>query len=279
MIKNLTEIIQNALSEDLDESGDVTSSATMGEDTTGTAEIIAKEDGILAGGFVVEKVFNLLDSLISVDIKFDDGASVRNRDVVFVINGPMRGILIGERTALNLLCRMSGIATLTSKFVKLTEGTGVKVLDTRKTTPGLRSLEKYAVRVGGGFNHRIGLFDMVLIKENHIAAANGISNAVKLSRSYLKEHELDLKIEVECRKLEEVREAVELDVDRIMLDNMNVDQITQAVRLVNGRKKLEISGGVNLDNVAEYAKTGVDYISVGQLTHSARAMDFSLLVK
>jgi len=279
MIKNLTEIIQNALSEDLDESGDVTSSATMGEDTAGTAEIIAKEDGILAGGFVVEKVFNLLDSLISVDIKFDDGASVRNRDVVFVINGPMRGILIGERTALNLLCRMSGIATLTSKFVKLTEGTGVKVLDTRKTTPGLRSLEKYAVRVGGGFNHRIGLFDMVLIKENHIAAANGISNAVKLSRSYLKEHELDLKIEVECRKLEEVREAVELDVDRIMLDNMNVDQITQAVRLVNGRKKLEISGGVNLDNVAEYAKTGVDYISVGQLTHSARAMDFSLLVK
>ncbi|MBN1154492.1 carboxylating nicotinate-nucleotide diphosphorylase [candidate division KSB1 bacterium] len=279
MIKNLTEIIQNALIEDLDEHGDVTSMATVDEDVTGTAEIIAKEDGILAGGFVVEKVFNLVDANISVDIKFDDGAAIKNRDVVFVIKGPLRSILTGERTALNLLCRMSGIATLTSRFVKLVAGTGVKVLDTRKTTPGLRSLEKYAVRIGGGFNHRIGLFDMVLIKENHIVAANGISNAVRRSRSYLKQNDLDLKIEVECRTLDEVAEAIELNVDRIMVDNMDIDQIEKAVRFVNGRTKLEISGGVNLDTIAEYAKTGVNYISIGQLTHSARAMDFSLLVK
>jgi len=227
----------------------------------------------------VEKVFYLVDPNIAVEIQYDDGHCLKKGDVAFVIKGPMRSILTGERTALNLLCRMCGIATLTSRFTKVVEGTGVKILDTRKTTPGLRSLEKYAVRVGGGYNHRIGLYDMVLIKENHIVAANGITNAVNRCRDYLKKNDLDLKIEVECRTLNEVEEAVNLQVNRIMLDNMTVSEIEEAVKLVAGRVKLEISGGVNLKNIADYTATGVDYISIGALTHSARALDLSLLVK
>jgi len=279
MIKNLTEIIQMALQEDLCDVGDITSIATVPEKSTGNAKIIAKEEGIIAGGFVVEQVFQLVDPALHVEIKSEDGSSVQVGQKVIFISGPLRSILTGERTALNFLCRLSGIATLTSQIVKATANTNVKILDTRKTTPGLRWLEKYAVRMGGGVNHRIGLYDMILIKENHITAAGGIKNAVLRCRYYLQQNNLDLKIEVETRNLDELEQALQMRVDRIMLDNMTVEQVKQAVALTNNRVKLEISGGINLDNISDYAQTGVDYISSGLLTHSAKAFDFSLLVE
>ncbi len=279
MIGNLTELIQSALNEDLSDNGDVTSLATVQQNAQGKARIFAKERGIIAGGFVVENVFSLLDPSIHVEIMVEDGTEVSADQQVIAIQGSLRGILTGERTALNFLCRLSGIATLTSQFVKLTEGTGVRILDTRKTTPGMRLLEKYAVRTGGGYNHRIGLYDMFLIKENHITAAGSITNAVTLCREYMKSSHADLKIEVETRTLDEVREALQLRVNRIMLDNMSIEQAQQAVILVNKAVKLEISGGVNLENVSAYARTGVDYISIGGLTHSAKALDLSLLVE
>lgn len=279
MIKNLTELIQNALEEDLGEMGDITTLATVSAKAQGTAKIIAKETGIIAGGFVVEKVFAIIDSYVNVDLRLEDGSEVRSGDTAVIISGPLRSILTGERTALNFLCRLSGIATVTSQFVKLTASSHAKILDTRKTTPGFRMLEKYAVRMGGGHNHRSGLHDMVLIKENHIAAAGGIEKAITSCQKYLTKNQLDLKIEVETRNLEEVKQVLKFKVDRIMLDNMNVAQIRQAVALVNKQVEIEISGGINLQNVAEYAQTGVDYISVGQLTHSAKALDFSLLVE
>ena len=279
MIKNLTELLQIAFEEDLSDIDDITSNATVAETTQGKAKIVAKEKGIIAGGFVVEKAFSLIDPLCKVEIQLEDGAQVYPGQEVITISGSQRSILTGERTALNFLCRLSGVATLTSQFVKSTEDTNVKILDTRKTTPGLRWLEKYAVRMGGGYNHRIGLYDMILIKENHITAAGGIEKAVAYCQEYLTKNELDLKIEVETRNPEEVKAALNLKVNRIMLDNMTVDQVKEAVALVKNRVELEISGGINLDNVTKYAQTGVDYISIGLLTHSAKALDFSLLVE
>lgn len=278
MIKNLTELIRNALEEDLSNIGDITTMATVPENAKGMATIIAKEKGIIAGGFVVEKVFLLVDPSLKIELKLEDGTHVRPGQKVIKLSGSLRSILAGERTALNFLCRMSGIATVTSQFVKLTEFSNVKLLDTRKTTPGLRWLEKYAVRMGGGYNHRIGLYDMILIKENHITVAGGIERAVTLCHDYLKKNKLHLKIELEIRDLEELKQTLNLKVDRIMLDNMTVEQIKEAVALVNKKFELEISGGINLDNISEYARTGVNYISIGLLTHSAKALDFSLLV-
>ncbi|MBD3289259.1 carboxylating nicotinate-nucleotide diphosphorylase [candidate division KSB1 bacterium] len=278
MVNYVEKSIRTALQEDLSDRGDVTSLSTVPSRKTGNAHIIAKEGGIIAGVEIVETVLHEVDPELKITANVTDGDRVASQQEVIKIDGSLRSILTGERTALNFLGRLSGIATLTSRFVELTKHTGVRILDTRKTTPGLRLLEKYAVKAGGGYNHRIGLFDMVLIKENHVTAAGGIRQAVENSRRYLKQHDLDLKIEVETRNIDEVRQAVEMGIDRIMLDNMNVDQIATAVALVNKRVELEISGGVNLQNIAEYAETGVDFISIGALTHSAKALDFSLLI-
>ena len=272
-------IVQIALKEDLDDRGDVTSLSTVPVAKTGKATIISKAEGIIAGVDIVAKVFQEVDSGIKIKANVTDGQKVSPGDNVIDISGSLRGILTGERTALNFLCRLSGIASLTSQFVELVKHTGVRILDTRKTTPGLRQLEKYAVKIGGGHNHRIGLYDMVLIKENHITAAGGIRQSVESCRDYLKKQNLNLKIEVETRNMLEVQEALDMQVDRIMLDNMSVQQIREAVLLVNKKAELEISGGVNLENIVEYAGTGVDFISIGALTHSASALDFSLLVK
>jgi nicotinate-nucleotide pyrophosphorylase (carboxylating) len=279
MIQSLSDLIQTALAEDLGDNGDITSNATVDKTQPGEATILAKEKGILAGGFVVEKVFALVDPRLHVTINVPDGTAVVYGQEVINITGFTRSILIGERTALNFLGRLSGIASLTAKFCELVKNSDTRILDTRKTTPGLRWLEKYAVRMGGGTNHRIGLYDMMLIKENHIAAAGNIENAVSLCRQYLAEHRLQLKIEVETTNSAEVQQALDLNVDRIMLDNMTLKQIKEAMQLVKKRVALEISGGVNLANIGEYAQTGVDYISIGALTHSAKALDFSLLLK
>ena len=272
------QLIQVSLKEDLDENGDVTSNAILAKEKQGIATIIAKQHGVFSGGFVVKMVYSYIDQSVKVNIKTDEGDLIKEKQSVIEIKGPVKSILIGERTALNFLARMSGVATLTHQFIEKLKGSNIKILDTRKTNPGWRYLDKYSVSSGGGKNHRIGLFDMVLIKENHIAAAGSIENAVQLCRDYLRAKSLELKIEVETKDLKEVKQALALKVDRIMLDNMNLQQIKQAVEIVNGKTELEISGGVNLENVDEYYDSGVDFISVGQLTHSANAFDFSMIL-
>jgi len=274
----INQLIQVSLKEDLDENGDVTSNAILEKEKKGTAKIIAKQDGIFSGGFVVQMVYSYIDQSVNVELNFDEGDLIEKKQSVIEIEGSVKSILIGERTALNFLARMSGVATSTHKFVENLKGSNISILDTRKTLPGWRYLDKYSVFIGGGKNHRIGLFDMVLIKENHIAAAGSLKNAVKLCRNYLRSKKLDLKIEVETKNLEELKQTLTFNVDRIMLDNMNLEQIKQAAEIVNGKTELEISGGVNLENVAEYYYSGVDFISVGQLTHSARAFDYSMLL-
>lgn len=274
----IKQLIQVSLKEDLDENGDVTSDAILKNGMQGTAKIIARQNGLFSGGFVVKMVYAYIDQLVKVNIKAIEGGLIKEKQSVIEISGPVKSILIAERTSLNFLARMSGVATLTNQFVEKLKGSTISILDTRKTHPGWRYLDKYSVFIGGGKNHRIGLFDMVLIKENHIAAAGSIESAVKLCRDYLTSKKLDLKIEVETKNLVEVKQALALKVDRIMLDNMNLEQIKQAAEIVNGKTELEISGGVNLETVGEYYDSGVDFISVGQLTHSARAFDYSLLL-
>lgn len=271
--------IENILREDMSEAGDVTTLATVPETLIDHAKIITKGNGIVAGNWVAERIFRNMDSSLNYQSRKEDGSEVNSGDIIAEVSGPVRGILSAERTALNLLGRLSGIATLTHQFVVKIKGTKAKILDTRKTTPGLRAFEKYAVKVGGGENHRFGLSDMILIKENHIAAAGGIESAVKRCREYLAKHKLDLKIEVETTNLKEVNTALKLKVDRIMLDNMPPEIVYQAVQLVNAQVESEVSGGITLDNIAEYAACGVDYISVGALTHSAPVLDISLLVE
>ncbi len=274
----INQLIQVSLKEDLDEVGDVTSNSIIKNEKQGTATIIAKQNGVFSGGFVVKMLYSYIDQLVKVNLNVNEGILIEKNQLVIEIQGPVKSILIAERTALNFLARMSGVATLTNKFVQKLEKSNIKILDTRKTIPGWRYLDKYSVLIGGGKNHRIGLFDMVLIKENHIAAAGSIENAVRLCRKYLKSNNLQLKIEVETRNLKEIKEALELNIDRIMLDNMNIEQIKQAAELVDGKIELEISGGVNLDNINDYCDSGVEFISVGQLTHSAKAFDYSLLL-
>lgn len=278
LTKEIDHLIQLALKEDLNELGDVTSNLLLTSSDKGKAIIIAKQKGIIAGLPVVNQVFDKVDSRIKISNVVEEGASVNVSDIIAKINGPLRGILTAERTALNFLQRLSGIATRTSQFVEKVKGTSAKILDTRKTTPGLRVLEKYAVQVGGGANHRMGLFDMILIKENHIRAAGSLSEAVKRIKENMLEQNVNLKIEVEARTLDDIKEALKIKVDRIMLDNMTVSQIQEAVNLVAARVELEASGGVTLENVREIAETGVDFISVGALTHSATALDLSLLI-
>lgn len=268
-------IVRTALQEDIG-LGDVTSAATVARDAVSRAELVAKEDFVLAGLDVAGAVFHHLDSEIRFEKIFIDGQQVKKGDVLAWLKGSSLMLLQAERVALNLLQRMSGIATLTARYVAAVEGTGAVIVDTRKTVPGLRALDKYAVRAGGGRNHRIGLFDGVLIKENHIAAAGGIAAAVGNAKEQLPH---TLKIEVETRNLNEVQEALSAGADVIMLDNMSNTEMTRAVELINGRALIEASGGVNLERVREIAETGVNIISVGALTHSVTAVDISMLFK
>jgi nicotinate-nucleotide pyrophosphorylase (carboxylating) len=268
----LREIVARALGEDIG-SGDITTLATVDQEARGRAEIIGKAEGVVAGLFVAEATFRALDSDVSFTCQARDGDRVRPQMVVAGLEGQARAILTGERTALNFLQRMSGIATLTARYVEAVRGTRVRILDTRKTAPGLRLVDKYAVRMGGGHNHRLGLFDGVLVKDNHIRAAGGVAAAVARVRASAQRQ---LKIEVEAQDLPQVEEALAAGADIIMLDNMGLDEIRQAVALVSGRAETEVSGGVTLETVRGYAECGVDYISVGALTHSAAALDFSL---
>ena len=275
MIENdpaVRRIVQSAIEEDLG-SGDLTTEAIVGTEAKGKATLVAREGLVLAGLPVFEMVFFAMSPEIKINATYRDGDSVPAGDSVCILKGPLSSILQGERTALNFLQRMSGIATLTRKYVERAGPTKTKILDTRKTVPGLRVLDKYAVRIGGGFNHRFGLFDGVLIKDNHITAAGSISRAVELAK---KNTPHTVKIEVEVEDLAGVREAVETGVDTILLDNMKPGEVKKAVELVKGRAALEASGGINLDTVKSMADTGVDFISIGALTHSARAADFSL---
>lgn len=266
-------IVRTALEEDIG-LGDMTTEVTVAPGTVARAELVAKEDFVLAGIDVAAKVFAILDPEVAFEKLLEDGQKVQRGDVLAWIKGPAAKLLQGERVALNLLQRMSGIATMTATFVTEVEGTNATIVDTRKTVPGLRALDKYSVRMGGGRNHRIGLFDGVLIKENHVAAAGGIEVAITRARQKLPH---TLKIEIETRDLDEVGQALEAGADIIMLDNMTLDEMLEATRLIDGRALVEASGGVNLETVRGIAETGVDIISVGALTHSVRGADISML--
>ena len=265
-------IIENTLEEDLG-SGDVTTDAIFSVDDTCEALIIAKEEGIIAGIPIAERVFQKLDPEVTVAQKLKDGEHVNPGDEILVIKGSIHAVLSGERLSLNLLQRMSGIATATSKYVAAISGYRTRILDTRKTAPGLRVLDKYAVSIGGGCNHRFGLYDAVLIKDNHIDFAGNISNAVEIVRS---KYQSKFKVEVETSTLDEVREALKAGADIIMLDNMTVEMMKEAVRIINGKSITEASGGITLDTVRQIADTGVDFISVGAITHSSPALDIGL---
>ncbi|MYB77257.1 MAG: carboxylating nicotinate-nucleotide diphosphorylase [Chloroflexi bacterium] len=268
----IDDVLRRALAEDVG-AGDITTLALVPADQTGIAAAYAKEAGVLAGNAIAARVFTLLDSAVHATPLCADGDVLTPGARFLRVEGPLQAILTGERVALNSLRHLSGIATLTRAFVKAVEGTAAQIIDTRKTTPGLRLFEKYAVRVGGGQNHRIGLFDGVLIKDNHIAACGSVSNAVKKARASV--HHL-LKIEIEAKTMEQVAEALEAGADGILLDNMSPDTMAQAVALVGGRAFTEASGNITLVSVRDAARSGVDLISVGMLTHSAPALDISL---
>jgi nicotinate-nucleotide pyrophosphorylase (carboxylating) len=264
------EAIRRALDEDVG-SGDATSNSIIPFEATMRGQIIAKENGIVAGLDVAQAVYAAFDPLVEFTIKVDEGARVENRQTLAVVSGSARSLLTAERTALDFLGRMSGIATLTRRFVDAVAGTKAVILDTRKTAPGLRMVDKLAVARGGGQNHRIGLYDMILIKDNHIDFAGSLEEAVRRARAV----HSGLEIEVEARTLEHVETALKLKVQRILLDNMTAEMMAEAVRMTNGRAKLEASGNVNLETIRKIAETGVDYISIGALTHSAQVFDVS----
>ena len=263
--------IERALQEDIG-TGDATTNSIIAPDATMRGQIIAKQTGIVAGLDVAQQAFTLLDEHVSFTPRVDEGAQVTNRQVLATLSGPARALLTGERTALNFLGRMSGIATSTRQYVDAMAGTRAHILDTRKTAPGLRALDKLAVLRGGGQNHRIGLYDMILIKDNHIDFAGSLAEAVRRARAGAN----GLEIEVEARTLQDVQEALALKVQRILLDNMTPEMMRQAVQMNADQAKLEASGNVTLDNVRKVAETGVDFISIGALTHSAKAFDVSL---
>lgn len=265
-------IIKNALREDIG-TGDITTLSTVPKDREISGKFIAKQEGIVCGVFVVQRVFKLIDKTIVVDIKIEDGQKVNVGGVIAEIKGNARGILTGERTALNFLQRLSGIATKTSFYANMLKDTKTVVSDTRKTTPGLRVLEKYAVKIGGGANHRFNLSDGVLIKDNHIAAANGITGAINSAKAHAPH---TIKIEIEVESLEQVREALDAKADIIMLDNMDLDTIKKAVQIIDGKALIEASGNMEDKNLLDIANTGVDIISIGGLTHSVKALDISL---
>lgn len=276
MDKELALFISEALIEDIG-NGDHTSLATIPENQQGKAQLLIKEDGVLAGVEVAQAIFNQVDASLKVEVLFADGSVVKVGDCALKVSGSARSILMAERLVLNVMQRMSGIATQTHRIVQLLEGTGTKVLDTRKTTPGMRFLEKKAVKIGGGVNHRFGLYDMILIKDNHVDYAGGITQAILAARAYLTKKQLTIPVEIEVRNLSELAQVIETgQVDRILLDNFDFDTLKKAVALVGGRYITEASGGITETNVRQYAECGVDYISVGALTHSVKSLDMSL---
>lgn len=268
-------LIDLSFAEDIGD-GDHTTLCCIPEDAIGKSRLIIKEDGILAGVEVAKRVFAKFDSSMQVDVKMGDGSKVKKGDVAMIVTGKIRSLLQTERIMLNIMQRMSGIATMTNRYVELLKGTKTHVLDTRKTTPGMRMLEKQAVKIGGGVNHRIGLFDMILLKDNHVDFSGGINNAISRCHEYLKEKGLNLKIEIEVRSFDEIRQVMECGgVDRIMLDNFNVEDTRKAVEMIAGKYETESSGGITFDTIRSYAECGVDYVSVGALTHSVKGLDMS----
>jgi nicotinate-nucleotide pyrophosphorylase (carboxylating) len=272
----LENIIVNAIREDVGP-GDYSSLSCIPHEAEGRAKLLVKEDGIIAGIAFAEMIFNYVDPEIKFEKLIDDGATVAYGDIAFHVTGNSQSILKAERVVLNSMQRMSAIATKTKKFVDLLEGTGTKILDTRKTTPGFRAAEKWAVRIGGGENHRFALYDMIMLKDNHNDFAGGISKAISKTRTYLQEHDLDLKIIVEARNLDEIREIVSNEgVYRILIDNFNFEDTREAVSVIAGKCQTESSGNINETTIRQYAECGVDYISSGALTHSVYNMDLSL---
>ena len=268
-------LIDLAFAEDIGD-GDHTTLCCIPDTAMGKSHLLIKEDGILAGVEVAKRVFARFDPTMQVEVLIGDGAHVKKGDIAMVVTGKVRSLLQTERLMLNIMQRMSGIATMTAKYVERLKGTKTHVLDTRKTTPGLRMLEKQAVKIGGGMNHRIGLFDMILLKYNHVDFAGGIANAINRCHEYLKEKGLDLKIEIEVRNFDELRQAMECGgINRIMLDNFSVDNTKKAVEMVAGKYETESSGGITFDTIRDYAECGVDFISVGALTHSVKGLDMS----
>lgn len=272
----LKPFILNALAEDIG-GGDYTSLSTIPEDQKGKAKLLIKDTGIIAGIDVALEIFKAVDPELQIEILISDGEPVFPGDIAFYIVGKVHSILKAERLVLNTMQRMSGIASTTNRIVRRLEGTGTRVLDTRKTTPGLRYIEKLAVRIGGGVNHRFGLYDMILIKDNHVDYAGGISNAIQSTNTYLKEKQIDIPVEIEVRNMEELKEVMQYGgIDRILLDNFSFDLLKRAVNLINGTYITEASGGITEENAADYARCGVDYISMGALTHSIKSLDMSL---
>ena len=272
----LDDIIKNALAEDIGD-GDHTSLATIPADAKGKALLITKQKGILAGVRVAEKVFLAVDPEIKIEIFINDGSRISKGDTIFKVEGRSVSLLSAERLVLNFLQRMSGIATYTRKLVDKLEGLHTKILDTRKTTPNFRILEKEAVRIGGGENHRMGLYDMIMIKDNHVDFAGGIRQAIESTMSYLESRHKQLKIEIEVRNLIELQKVLEVGrINRIMLDNFPIPALSKAVQIIHGKYETEASGGINEENIRQYAETGVDYISVGALTHQIKSLDMNL---
>ncbi|MBO5583247.1 MAG: carboxylating nicotinate-nucleotide diphosphorylase [Prevotella sp.] len=268
-------LIDLAFAEDIGD-GDHTTLCCIPEDAEGRSHLLIKEEGILAGVEVAKKVFDRFDPTMQVEVLMGDGSKVKPGDIAMVVTGKVRSLLQTERLMLNIMQRMSGIATMTNRYVERLQGTGTRVLDTRKTTPGLRMLEKQAVKIGGGTNHRIGLFDMILLKDNHVDFAGGITKAIDRCHAYLEEKGLKLKIEIEVRNFDELNEVLNHGgVDRIMLDNFSVADTGKAVKLIDHRYETESSGGITFDTIRDYALQGVDFVSVGALTHSVKGLDMS----
>ncbi|MBL4704384.1 MAG: carboxylating nicotinate-nucleotide diphosphorylase [Flavobacteriales bacterium] len=276
MQDEINHFLQRVFDEDIKD-GDHSSLACIPHDAKSSAKLLVKEDGLLAGVELAQLIFHFIDPELIVDVFVEDGKKVNIGDVAFHVHGSSQNILKAERTVLNCMQRMSAIATKTNAMVKLLDGLSTKVLDTRKTTPGVRFIEKWAVRIGGGTNHRFGLYDMIMLKDNHIDYAGGIEMAIEKTNRYLKENGKNLKIEIETRNLEEVKEVLRLGkIDRIMLDNFSYEDIRTAVVLIDGKYETEASGGITMTTAREYAECGVDFISVGALTHSVHNMDLSL---
>lgn len=270
------QFITAALSEDVGD-GDHTSLATIEAGTQGKAKLLVKDTGILAGVELAKEIFYIVDPNLKLEVFLNDGAEIKPKDIAFEVEGDAQSILKAERLVLNCMQRMSGIATKTNEIVDMLRGTNTKVLDTRKTTPGIRYLEKWAVRIGGGVNHRFGLYDMILIKDNHVDYSGGIRRAIENANNYIKETGKKLAIEVEVRNIDELEQVVQTgNVNRILLDNFNYDDLRQAVNMIEGRYITEASGGITIDNIRNYADCGVDYVSVGALTHSVKSLDLSL---
>ena len=275
-IRELTDrLIDLSFAEDIGD-GDHTTLCCIPEDAMGRSRLLIKEEGILAGVEVAKEVFRRFDPDMQVEVLMGDGTHVKPGDVAMIVTGRVRSLLQTERLMLNIMQRMSGIATMTARYVKRLEGTGTRVLDTRKTTPGMRMLEKAAVKIGGGTNHRIGLFDMILLKDNHVDFAGGITNAIDRCHKYLEEKGKNLKIEIEVRNFDELQQVLDHGgVDRIMLDNFSIADTGKAVKLIDHRYETESSGGITFDTIRDYAEQGVDFISVGALTHSVKGLDMS----